>query len=401
MGTLFGFIYCAVKLFDLGFNKALLSFYSHYSTDRKLFFYFLKQQLLPNIIFYCISIAALLYIKLFFPTRIPPLSSFDFPLLIVAAGLVATESIKALLKRLLQLAHNFRSVALGEIGCIICYQVIIWSYYLAGNQLTHIFIFGTFLVVSLCETVGLFFLTYSCYKKLPTESAALPLPKTHIAKNRFFIFGHGMIKQFFSANMLVPLFAYSFGFECAALLKLASYMTHSITAIIEKIIDPSSAVLFANTKNESTLKTEEVFMFASRVAHHIIIGVFIFILINATKFFTFSDSTAQVVPYIVLYFLIQYGESFFLTIEKFYIAQSRPEFIFFSAIITGITGISLLFSMPSPLYTLIFILLSRIVAFFVLLVPLAYYWNIKPTVRLSARYLFGSFIMSCIFFFVF
>ena len=210
-----------------------------------------------------------------------------------------------------------------------------------------------------------------------------------------------MIKQFFSANMLVPLFAYSFGFECAALLKLASYMTHSITAIIEKIIDPSSAVLFANTKNEPTLKTEEVFMFASRIAHHIIIGVFIFILINATKFFTFSDSTAQVVPYIVLYFLIQYGESFFLTIEKFYIAQNRPEFIFFSAIITGITGISVLFSLPSPLYTLIFILLSRIVAFFVLLIPLVYCWNIKPTVRLSARYLFGSFIMSCIFFFVF
>ena len=176
MGTLFGFIYCAVKLFDLGFNKALLSFYSHYSTDRTLFFHFLRQQLLPNIIFYCVSIIALLCIKLFFPTHIPLLSSFDFPLLIVAAGLVATESIKALLKRLLQLAHNFRSVALGEIGCIICYQVIIWSYYLAGNQLTHIFIFGTFLVISLCETVGLFFNLF-LLQKITNRICRTPIAK--------------------------------------------------------------------------------------------------------------------------------------------------------------------------------------------------------------------------------
>lgn len=401
MGSLFGFIYCAVKIFDLGFNKSLLSFYKHYTADKNIFNYFIREQLKPNLIFYCISILGLFFVKLFLPTHIPFLSSFNFPLLIIASGLIATESIKIILKRFLQLAHNFRLVAACEISFIICYQCIIWSYYWWGYPLTHLFIFGSCFILSLGETVGLFFLTYYWYKNLPSQSNTLPLPAKHIAKNRLYMYGHSMIKQLFSANILVPLFAYSFGFEYAALLKLASYMTHSVTSIIEKIIDPSSTVLFAHTKTKSYTQAEENFILASRTAHHIIIGIFIFILINASKFLAFSQLTTTITPYIVLYFLINYGENFFITIEKLYIAQNRSEYIFLSTLITGIAGIGIFFYMPSPVSALLLLLLSRVVAFFALLIPLTYKWNIKPAMQLSPRYLFGSLIISFIFFFAF
>src|SRR5436190_6260509 len=103
------------------------------------------------------------------------------------------------------------------------------------------------------ETCGLFFFVYKWYLQLPLLSITQSnnLTSLIITKNRICSYSHSMGKQLFSANVLVPLFAYFFGLESAAFLKLASYMIHGISIIIEKIIDPSSAVLFAHTKNES------------------------------------------------------------------------------------------------------------------------------------------------------
>jgi hypothetical protein len=401
VGTIFGGIYFLVKLCDGGLNKSLISFYTHYSKNRFLFCTFLKKQIVPTALLFCAGITTLFVAKLFFTHKATFLLPIDYCLLSIASGIIASETIKATLKRLLQLSHHFRQVTLCEIGFIVCYQIMVWSYYWNEYPLTLFFIFSSFLLVSLLEMIGLSFLVMRLYYQLPSDNHYEQVPKKLIIKNRLYAYAHSMGKQLFSANALVPLFAYSFGFECAALLKLASYTTHAITSIIEKILDSSSSTLFVHGDHTKTADAQERFIMASHVAHHLLIGLFIFIIINFSKLISFSPTTMMIAPYSALYFLIHYSENFFITIERFYIAHKRSEFLFLSTAITSIfMGIIFFYSL-SPLSALALILFSRIISFFFLLLPLVYIWNIKPTLGISPRYFFGSLVISSLFFLFF
>src|SRR5205085_7191552 len=97
-----------------------------------------------------------------------------------------------------------------EISLIACYQLIIWSYYFHHHSLTVPFIFGSFLLISLVETIGLAILAYTWYSTLPIKPSipVKTISSSLIIKNRLFSYSHSMGKQLFSANVLVPLFAY-------------------------------------------------------------------------------------------------------------------------------------------------------------------------------------------------
>ena len=53
MGTLFGCIYFMVKLCDLGLSKILMSFFLDYSQNQQAVYSFLKSQVIPTILLYC------------------------------------------------------------------------------------------------------------------------------------------------------------------------------------------------------------------------------------------------------------------------------------------------------------------------------------------------------------
>jgi hypothetical protein len=396
-GTIFGLIYFGVKLFDLGLSRGLMTFYHTFTASKRSCVQFFAQQLLPNLIFCCVAFLSVWIAYIFFNHRMYGTLPIDSFLLTIACGLALTESIKTILKRLLQLSYNFRHVALCEIGFIICYQIAIWSYYFYTGSVNAYGIIGFCFAMSLLEVTGLSVLTYQWYSALPAEHPthqSTEHTKLGIFKSRLLVYSHSISKQFFSGNILIPLCAYSYGLEAAALLKLASYVTHSITAIIEKIIDPSSSALFAHTKNDSAENKQKFFSLVSSASSHILVCIFIFILINSTKLFSLSHATIAVTPYIILYFLIHYFENFFITVEKFYIAHDRSEFLTIGTILNSIVALAIFTYCLSPLVALTLFLLSRITSFIILVCYLSFLWNIRPHVRVAPRYILGSLVIA-------
>src|SRR4030095_5539341 len=376
-GTVFGLIFFTAKLLDLGLGKSLITFYHEFSSNKRSFVLFFTQQLLPNAIFCCLLFLFVWITYIFFNHHFHTKMPIDSFLLTIACGLALTESIKVILKRLLQLSYHFRSVALYEIGFIVSYQIALWSYYFYTGLLNEYVIIGFCFLMSLCEVIGLSIAAYRQYTLLSSLSANnnIMFPQhtaLHIFKSRLFIYGHSISKQLCSGNILIPLCAYAYGLEYAALLKLASYVTHSITAIMEKIIDPSSSLLFVYTKNDSLENKQQFFLLALHSSWHILLCVLIFILINSTKIFTLSHASFIITPYIIMYFLIHYCENFFIAIEKFYIAHDYSRFLMIGAILNSSVALLIFINALSPLLALVFFLISRIITFIILLYCISY-----------------------------
>lgn len=400
IGSLFGMLYFLIKAFDLGINKALVSFYNDYLKEKNSAHYFLYYQLQPSIAIYCIALTAVLIIKKHFTSTIPLLESLDYSLISMFFGLVATEGIKSIIKKILQLSNHFRHVALWEISFIACYQTTVWIYYYQGHPLTVHFVFGSFFILSTIETLGLLLWGYRWLKALP-HSNILPQPNNTIIKNRLFAYSHTMGKQIFSANILVPLFAYLFGLELAAILKLASYMIHSITSIIERIIDPTSSAFFVNIRDNTTQEKENNFLFSSHLLYHILLCIFIFISINGMKLLNVSQHThSSALLYIIIYFCIHYIETFFITIERFYIAHGRSEFLFISTACNAFLALIIFLFSPSPLLVLFLLLFLRLLYFFTLKIYMVSLWNINHHISIRPTYLIGSLVLSLFYFII-
>lgn len=395
-GTIFGLIYFTVKLFDLGLSKSLITFYHAFTASKRSYTLFFRQQLLPNIIFCFVFFLCTWTLYIFFSSRFSILSSINSYVLVFACGLAITESLKIILKRLLQLSYSFRCVALHEIGFMLGYPLIVWSYYFYTGSLNEYVIIGCCFLASGIECLGLTIATYHHYALLPTFSIddTTQYPVLEIFKNRFFIYGHSISKQFSSGNILIPLCAYVYGFEYAALLKLTSYITHSITTIIEKVIDPSNSVLFAHTLNESHDNKKEFFLLALHTSWHILLCILIFMIINSTKIFSLSYTPHAIMPFILVYFLIHYSENFFIVLEKFYIAHNYSKILTIGTMLNSLVALILFMYTISPLLALILFLTSRIVTFLIFIYFLSYKWNIKAHVAIMPRYIIGSLIIS-------
>lgn len=391
VGTTFGLLYLSVHLLNMGLNQSLAPFYQNYSQSKQHAKTFIKNQIIPNGMMFCCFIIFITSTKHIFFTAIT-LSD-----LLVVLACIATESVKKIIKHLLQLSFNFRMVAILEIGFIISYPLLVWLFFVLGFSLSTFLIFGVFLTGSLLHMIGLIYLLYGWYRNLPLLSVepAQKVSELNIYKTRLFSYMYHLSKQLFSANVLVPLWAYFYGFEQAAVLKLASYATHSITSIIEKIIGPSSAVYFAHSKQNPL---QEVFRTTTQITSHVLLCLFIFLVINFTRFIGNSHTDMPLITLSFIYFLMHYIESFFITLETLFISQERSEVLLVNTGITLIFILNSFFIASTPLVLLIFLLAARIISCMALSISAYYLWNIKQLLHISPTYLATSLSVATLFF---
>ncbi len=399
-GTIFGLVYFTVKLFDLGLSKSLITFYHEFTASKHSYILFFKHQLLPNTIFCFIFFLCLWIIYIFFPSHLSIILPINNYVLFFACGLTVTESIKIILKRLLQLSSSFRCVAFYEISFMLSYPLMVWLYYFYLGSLNEYVIIGCCFLASAVECLGLCHATYHHYALLPTFTVNNEILLLHqhtvleIFKSRFFIYGHSISKQFSSGNVLIPLFAYIYGFEYAALLKLTSYITHSISTVMEKILDSSNSVLFAHIINETHAHKKEFFLLALHISWHILLCILIFTTINSAKIFSLSYKFNNIMPFVLVYFLIHYSENFFVTLEKFYIVHNYSKVLTVGTILNSFVALILFIYALSPLFALILFLISRIITFLIFVYFLSYTWNIKTRITIMPRYIVGTLIIS-------
>ena len=170
--------------------------------------------------------------------------------------------------------------------------------------------------------------------------------------------------------------------------------------VIEKMIDPSSAVLFAHAKYDSTENKQAYFSCASYILYNMLACIFIFIGINHAKLLNIHTINTTTL-YIFIYFLIHYCENFFIVIEKFYVAHNRSEFLVINTVFNGILALLVYFYALSPAMALIYLLLSRITSLCISYFILSSLWKIKHTVSIKPLYIISTLIISLLFFFSF
>ncbi len=397
IGSIFAIIYLVITLMNLGLDTSLSPFFTRFSANKYAFYQFAITQILINYTLYACILCGVFIAHYFFAASL--FIKIDTLSLTIIAAIIATESIKQTAKALLQLAFKFKQTVFGEIGTITMFVCLVWGGFMYGFELNSPLIFSSMLIVSVIETMLFCFFLHRWYRALPTHK--MPTQRNigwQIGKTRLFNYCNQISKLIISGNLLVPLFAASFGLESAGILKLASNITHSITVVLEKIFGTSSSVILAQAKNMNLGAKQKLFLFMTNRANPILLCCLVFCLINYRSLL--DTSATSFIPILYLYFLIHFCDTFFIIYEKFYITEERAGYLLFFNIIS-LAPFALIFNYAhSPVQTLVCILLTRILFYLLISIDSFIIWKIRPSLYLRPRYILGSLAISLIFFFI-
>lgn len=399
IGFVFSFIYLSIALVNFGFDDSIAPFFSLATINKHNF----KRLFIPQI---CFEIIILVSYSIFLFFMAPalvhkiPIILHNPMLLYLICGIIISEGMKKTMRSFLHIAFVNKKTTVIELATIMMYITTVWAYYLLGFPITFSLLLIPLFFTSCVGSIILGYTIYQWFKQLP-NSKATPIT-THIIKriikNRFFAYLIQLNHQFFSGNFLVPLFALQCGLQCAAVVKLASHIIHTISSIINKIIGPTSVALLAHYKNKDLIEKRKAFFIATGSIHQLLYAFFIFFFINYKKLILFCDSphVLSYWPFIFLFMTIHFSEHFFTIYEKFYITEEKIEYLLLLHCITTAsmyTAINHAFS-PSPLIILISIACIRIVSFITLQYLSFYLWKLSPNFAIQPRYFIASLILS-------
>jgi len=206
----------------------------------------------------------------------------------------------------------------------------------------------------------------------------------------------------FSVNFLVPFFALFFGLQQAGVLKLLSYIAHSITTIVQKAFGISSNILLSHIKDTSDEVKRNIFFMITDHLNQVLYGILLFSLINHATIMNMSaianTGTTWAIAY--LFMFISFSETFFIAYENFFITQEKTGYLFlFNVSIMGIViGIMMHMHLFSQLMLLLAIIAVRVFAFSTLGLLSFYQWRIKPALAIKPNYFLGSLAISMTFY---
>ena len=400
VGLLFSSAYLLIEICNLGLDASLAPFYTALIKDKSSFKKILFIQLLPE---YCL-LAALLCLGLLLRSSIIILKTLEPTLLVIIGGIIFFEGAKKTLRMLLHLAFLNKKTAYIEIGSIIGYVTFVWSYYALHSSLSLYAIFLPMLLISCASSLFLAGTLYSFYSTLATkDQAASPLVYKRMLQTRAYVYVNTISHMLFSSNFLVPFFAFNFSLNQAGVLKLVSTIAYSITSIMQKIFGISSSALLAHMKDMALPSKQQAFRIMTQRLYQVLYGIIIFFIINHHIIFTNSSAYSHnELAYIYLFLILTFSETFFITYEKFYIAEEKTEHLFLfnciaMALFIFVLSYAHLFS-PS----LLFCALLAIRFFSFLLIGLASFnrWRLKPYWNIQPLFFIFSLAISLSFFWI-
>ena len=134
----------------------------------------------------------------------------------------------------------------------------------------------------------------------------------------------------------------------------------------------------------------------------VLLCLFIFMIINGSKLISMLHTTnITLVSCMLAYFFIHLIESFFIVIEKFYIAHNKSEFLLINTLFNSLLALMIFIYSVSPHIVLLCLFVSRIVSFCASLSLLSLFWQIKQTFIIRPSYIIGAAIASIVFFIIF
>ncbi len=394
IGTTFSILYLAVNVINAGLDATLSALFIPYSTSKQLVWKLINIQLLINS---SMSIAALIIIIAW---KISPPSPM---ITCIVLALILLESIKKIIKILLNLTLQFKITTIGELGTVASYVFFVWISYVMGFSINIYLIFAPLLFVVLIETIIFFFYIYQWYQKLPSAYHQVMTANDYklIVKTRIATLLNQLHHNFFSSNFLVLITAQFFGFDYAGVIKFASSIASNITVIFKKIFGTSNNIVAGIIKNKSIKTQKYFFSLITHKMYHVLFCLSLFFLINYKLLLQATDTSKNIV--ICLSFLIIFMENFLLTYEQFYLIQEKISYLIFinSSIMFILYGIYLYRALFSPPLLLLSIFLVRLLSLILTSLVSFFLWRLKPIETIWPFYLISSIIISFIIRFIY
>ncbi len=401
IGAVFSLVYLVVAVSDLGLESSISPFFSFLIKGKSLFRRFIVLQLFPGILTVFGVFGVVFFAKSWI--KLAVLSHISTVMLVSVGLLALSETVKKTVRTVMHLAFLNKEAAFIEVGTILGYVVLVWSFYFLGYPIGLPLIFVPMLVTSVVSTVVMIFLVWGFSVSLPMSTLPV-ISQKRVIVSRFFNYLSQLSHLIFSSNFLVPFFAFQFGLAHAGVFKLVSHIAYGVTSVLRKTFGLTSDAMLAKAKEMSLATKRAIFLRVTQKLHHALYGIIIFFAVNHAKILSSGSSSGGIDGSLVYLFLfICLSENFFIAYEKFYITQERAGSLlaFNVATMLLIYGVVRIGSHFSQLGVLVAIVAVRVCMFALLSMLSFYTWNIKPQWRMQPRYLVVAFSIALGFFVLF
>ena len=398
-GTFFALIYLTISLTNFGFEQTLLPFFSTFSKNKQQFIQILHLFFLR--IFSVAIISTGFYFVIF---QLYPLFFQEYfagctpQLLSILIVIFFVESIKKSLNAMMQLAFLNKQIAYAELGMLVSYIIIVWSYYALYKTVTLMSLFFPLLATSFIEFLVLAYCFYQFYTQLPAAKIYQPISIENFYKQRFYNYINQVTKTAFSPNCMMLILVYMFGFSHAGIVKFLTNVITLAYTFLNKTIGITSGAAFSAMSKTSSKELRILFLKITNRYFQFLYGMGIVVLI--TLFYAWKiklTMTTIMAVQILSFFAVNFLEYLTLTYEQLFFAKQSAGIL---AIINGMSIISLIplfFYHQSinnfilmPLLGIKFLALAAITFF------AHFYWKIKPTFKISNYVLIVSVALSAI-----
>lgn len=345
IGTLFSFSFLCITIASLGLDTALLPFIrtlaEHVNKRYLLFFTYIVPHFL-GVLFLTPCILVLLKLVGWYA----PLATYNYTTLLMLSIFIAVETVRKIIRHLLQFLFYNKYTALLEIGMITGYCILFWCGYLLGFSPAHpLAVLVPFVFVS-CGSV--FYLIISLHKKilLPTYDPTtedinddVTTTRNIVAKNQVLVTVNTIARLFFSSNFLIPLCAATMGYMHAGIATLAHYITHTITFMLHKIMVPTITALFMVPENMHNYALKKITFLVTLITFFI--GIMLLIGIAGVGLwymhYTIDRTT---IWYVCCFLLLHIVEQLFTLYEKFFASCNQFSPVTIAHVISACTSLS-------------------------------------------------------------
>lgn len=404
IGTTYALSYMCVYFLLGGFDKALAPFFARYTKNKQTIHSLIFYQAIPT---YVIAICFLSLLYLAKPYLTPKFHYLDFisdGLFILLMGKILLEMTRKGLKAFLNLTYQSHLAALAEIIAMLIYIILVWSLFLITGTITLARIFIPLVIAISISTLIMAWGVRAWHRQLPETDEAITRP-THLQflKNRLFTVGFHMNRLFFTAEFLVPFFAYKFGLPTAGILSLANKIISTFTIIIRRVFETASNVMLANAQELPHDNRISMFSSLTNWINQVIYALVIFFAINHHRLFinTTTASELGIAHIAYAYLFLSLTDSLFIAYEQFYITHERAYYLLGINFLSLLTFILITFMTSlSPIQTILFLAGIRLIACISLGIYSYAKWQIKPSLQVRPLPLIGATAVSIVFFLI-
>ncbi len=401
VGSIFAIAYLAVRLADFGTANTLTPYFHHMTKSKQHFKKILFKGFLRPV-FWAIALAVAG--ALWFCSYKMVVGN-KLILFVVIPAIIILETLRLFFRQFLHMAFQSKQVIIIELSLFLGYLAAVWIPILGFQVVPSLnLIFLPYVADSVLAVIILGAMSRAFYKKLPSDNRAehIKLSKKFWNKlNRTRILNYFLRigKNMFTSNLLTPLFALQFGLKQAGIFYFASVLATSLQSIVKAILSYSGNALFAHVKNHEAGSKQTAFAMVTNKLMLVLLPVSIFLVFNFKKLMLLGmnqSTTNAILTLSALYLAITFTEFFFSLYEQFYILEEAVwtvvvlralEFLAFYGVIS-------LYSHTSPAMILLGIFVVRIASFSIMALTAYFRWNIKPELKVSGRYIFGSLSIS-------